>query len=176
MHAKRTLATKVTLLNRIKENGMKIGIIIIMLTVLVFQLTSCSDDDASPAASSSSVASSSSSTSSSTVSSSSSAAALPVEPCSSDAIRIATFNIQNLTSSSLLQTNHSSVLKAAAIIKLVRPDILVLNEIDHDYANISKGLDHTARLLATNYLLTGTNALVYPYSYLQIAIPGSLQE
>lgn len=80
-------------------------------------------------------------------------------------VRIATFNIQNLTTASLSQTDHNTVLKAAAIIKLIRPDILVLNEIDHDYNNLAKGYDWNAKLLVSNYLNTGSDALDYPYSY-----------
>lgn len=136
---------------------MKLSALLIFLVCVTSMFVACSDDD--------STGGSSSQASSSSSSSSSAPAALPVTACAADSFRVATFNIQNLTSASLRVTNHTTVLKAAAIIKLVRPDILVLNEIDHDYVNLDKGLAHNARLLATNYLMKGTNGIVYPYAY-----------
>lgn len=80
-------------------------------------------------------------------------------------IRVASFNIQNLTTASLNTTTHTTVLKAAAIIKQIKPDILILNEIDHDYDNLDKGYDYNARLLVQNYLDYGPNPISYTYSY-----------
>ena len=58
--------------------------------------------------------------------------------CAADGVvRIATFNVQELSWKKLQEVdaggkgNHPQLLAAAAIIRHVRPDILLLNEIDY---------------------------------------------
>ncbi len=86
-------------------------------------------------------------------------------------LRVATFNIKELSRAKIEQVDETGVganpqlRAAAAIIQRVRPDILVLNEIDHDYGAIQEGLDFSARRFARLYLATGNDPIEYPYSW-----------
>lgn len=90
---------------------------------------------------------------------------------SSKNVKIATFNIKELSTSKLKNVNQNGIGKnrqvraAANIIQNVRPDILVINEIDHEYrdgqhipgANVKRFLDH--------YLRTGKRPIDYAYYF-----------
>jgi endonuclease/exonuclease/phosphatase family metal-dependent hydrolase len=100
----------------------------------------------------------------------------PSAPGSSDVeesgtFRVAVFNIEELSTEKITQTNDAGVginpqaRAAARIIQRVRPDILVLNEIDHDYSSLDQGLDLNARRFATAYLATGEDPIEYPYTF-----------
>ena len=90
---------------------------------------------------------------------------------SSGAVRVAVFNLEELSTEKITQTNasgagiHPQARAAAEIIQRVRPDILVLNEIDHDYDAADQGLDLNARRFAAAYLATGVNPIDYPYTF-----------
>jgi hypothetical protein len=86
-------------------------------------------------------------------------------------VRIALFNIRELSTDKIYDTDdegrgrHPQALAAARIIRRSRPDILVVNEIDHDYEATAEGLDLTARRFRDAYLAHGEDALHLPYSY-----------
>lgn len=88
-----------------------------------------------------------------------------------ESIRIATFNVEELSTEKLLETDENGVGKnpqaraAATIIQRVRPDILVLNEIDHDYEIQDVGLDMNARRFVSAYLTTGDNPIDYQHFF-----------
>jgi len=60
---------------------------------------------------------------------------------------------------------NPQLLAAAAIIKEIRPDILVLNEVDHDYGAVDQWLTAAARAFAAAYLATGEDSIDYLYAY-----------
>ena len=92
-------------------------------------------------------------------------------PAASETIRIAVFNVEELSTEKITQTDANGVginpqaRAAAQIIQRVRPDILVLNEIDHDYDAADQGLDLNARRFAEAYLASGANPIDYPYTF-----------
>jgi len=85
-------------------------------------------------------------------------------------LRVGLFNIKELSAAKIARVDEDGVgtdeqLRAAAtIIQRVRPDILVLDEVDHDLAP-GASLDHWARQFTTAYLETGQSPIEYPYSY-----------
>jgi len=86
----------------------------------------------------------------------------------SPTIRVATFNIWELSTEkikSIEAGEENEQLRAATtIIQKVRPDILVINEIDHDY-DFPNDLSRNARLFRDNWLNRGDAAVDYPYVY-----------
>ncbi len=86
-------------------------------------------------------------------------------------VRIALFNIRELRTEKILDVDvegrgrHPQALAAARIIRRIRPDILVLNEIDHDYGADSSDLDLNARRFRDAYLAGGDDGLDLPHSY-----------
>jgi len=86
-------------------------------------------------------------------------------------VRIALFNIRELSADKIAEVGAGGVgtnpqlLAAAAIIKEIRPDILVLNEVDHDYGAVDQWLTAAARAFAAAYLATGEDSIDYLYAY-----------
>ncbi len=89
----------------------------------------------------------------------------PVHQGASSVIRVATFNVKELSREKLDTIDsegrgtHRQLTSAATIIQLVRPDILLINEIDFDEAHRAN-----ARLFLTRYLHVaqqGTQAIDY---------------
>jgi hypothetical protein len=86
-------------------------------------------------------------------------------------VRIALFNIRELKMDKILEVDaegrgrNPQALAAATSIRRLAPDILVLNEIDHDYSAESEGLDSGARRFRDAYLTGGEEGLELPYSY-----------
>lgn len=94
-------------------------------------------------------------------------------------VRIATYNIQELTARKLAQVddqgrgNHPQLMKAAEILQRVRPDIVLINEIDYDGPDdrtIASDKPNCAQLFLDRYLKVsqgGLNALEYPHLFYQ---------
>lgn len=86
-------------------------------------------------------------------------------------LRIALFNIRELSTSKILETDKEGVgqnpqLKAAAnIIKRINPDVLILNELDHDYQSMGEGLDANAIRFQDTYLKTGPDGISFQYHF-----------
>lgn len=84
-------------------------------------------------------------------------------------IRIATFNIQELSAERLATTgpdgagNDPAALAAAAIVQRVRPDVLVVNEIDFPEGDGDPAAN--ARLFAERYLARGEAPIDYPHAF-----------
>ncbi|MCK5087235.1 MAG: endonuclease/exonuclease/phosphatase family protein [Melioribacteraceae bacterium] len=92
---------------------------------------------------------------------------------SNNLIRFALFNIWEMSTEKLTEVNASGVgqndqLKAAAeIIRKINPDVLVINEIDHDIDAllIGKALSLNVHRFNDSYLNQGKNPLHYPFIY-----------
>ncbi len=87
-------------------------------------------------------------------------------------VRVAVFNIRELTAAKVdtLDSDGAGAdpqaRAAATIIQRVRPDVLVINEIDHELAATPEvRLEEIARRFARNYLQTGEAPLDYPYAW-----------
>jgi len=86
-------------------------------------------------------------------------------------IRFANYNIKELSLEKIEAVNEEGIgihpqLRAAAVaIQRTRPDVLLINEIDHDYRRQEKGLDLTARKFLENYLRHGDNPIDYEYIF-----------
>jgi len=86
-----------------------------------------------------------------------------------DFVRVATFNIQELSRDKLFATDdagvgaHPQVRAAATVIQRVRPDVLVLNEVDHYYGQGVRGISAYAHRFVELYLNTGEAPINYPY-------------
>ena len=98
---------------------------------------------------------------------------LRVVAIASEPIRIATFNValnRNKAGgliADLQCTNNPQILAISEIIQRVRPDILLLNEFDHDTQG-PEGSSLAAKLFQQNYLVNsqhGTKPIIYPYTY-----------
>jgi 3-phytase len=97
--------------------------------------------------------------------------------------RVATFNIKELSTEKLIDIDENGIgqnpqLEAAAeIIRRVRPDVLVLNELDQDYEDVRRGLagiDENARRFIEAYLKQGANPIDYPYVFVPPSNKGVL--
>lgn len=94
-------------------------------------------------------------------------------PQDKTAVRIALFNIWELSTTKLSDTDsagcgrNDQLLAAAEIIHRVRPDVLVLNEIDHDIDALAHGADLTltARRFQERYLDRGANPIHYEHVF-----------
>lgn len=88
-----------------------------------------------------------------------------------DTLRVATFNIRELSVERLNAVDASGLgldaqLRAAAeIVQRMRPDVLVINEIDHAYGQFDVDFTGPAQQLVKAYLNTGDAAINYPYVY-----------
>lgn len=90
-----------------------------------------------------------------------------------DSVRIALFNIWEMSTEKLTETDTSGVglneqlIAASEIIKKINPDVLIINEIDHDIDSYLEGEDLTlnARRFNDAYLNQGVNPVNYPYSF-----------
>ena len=84
-----------------------------------------------------------------------------------DSVRVATFNVQELSASKLAQVDSAGVgadsqlIAAAGVIRRVRPDILLLNEVDY----LDDDPLRAARLFLERYLAVGGASITYPYQY-----------
>jgi hypothetical protein len=87
---------------------------------------------------------------------------------SSDTIRVATFNIWELSTAKLMAIDSlgighdSQAMAAATIIQQLRPDILLLNEIDHDYSH-PEDLALNLRRFQDHYLSQGPDSIRFGY-------------
>jgi hypothetical protein len=96
------------------------------------------------------------------------------DPASGQTIRVALFNIWELSTDKIMNVDANGLgidpqaRAAAEILQKVRPDVLVINEIDHDYENLgTDGSDYAlnARRFTDNYLATGASPLSYPFAW-----------
>jgi 3-phytase len=81
------------------------------------------------------------------------------------------FNIKELSTDRLLNADENGEgldkqLRAAAqIIQKINPDILIINELDHDYNSIDKGLSVNSVRFQDSYLNRGRAGISYPYLF-----------
>ncbi|MFO7589116.1 MAG: endonuclease/exonuclease/phosphatase family protein [Gemmatimonadota bacterium] len=94
-------------------------------------------------------------------------------------IRVATFNVRELGTAALSDVDAEGAgrdpqaLAAAAIVKRIRPDVLVLNEVDLDTAAVAEP-GRNARRFAEAYLARGTDAIDYPFAFADSSNTGIL--
>jgi hypothetical protein len=92
-------------------------------------------------------------------------------PAALPTVRVAIFNIWQLSTAKLTDTDEAGAgldeqaRAAATIVQRVRPDVLVINEIDHDYDTPDAGLELNAERFARAYLATGESPIEYPYAW-----------
>ena len=97
----------------------------------------------------------------------------PVVPTAARTLRVGQFNIWEMSTAKILETDESGagsneqLLAAAEIIRELAPEILFVNEIDHDYEAVAgrEGLALNARRFNDLYLRRGANPIDYPYAY-----------
>ena len=88
---------------------------------------------------------------------------LPVQIAAADSFRVATFNA-SLTRKGPglllrdIKGKDAQVQNVAQIIRTVRPDVLLINELDHDFEN-------KALLELLEQPLDGTKGITYPHYY-----------
>ncbi len=90
-----------------------------------------------------------------------------------ETLRVGQFNIWEMSTTKILETDgagagaNPQLLAAAGIIQEVAPDILIINEIDHDYEAFERGEDLAlnARRFNELYLKQGERSLDYPFAY-----------
>ncbi len=86
-------------------------------------------------------------------------------------LRIALFNIKELSTEKLSDVDergvgrNSQARAAANIIQRVRPDVLIIQEIDHDYAPNATGIGANAQRFAEHYLAHGDHPIVYGHTF-----------
>jgi endonuclease/exonuclease/phosphatase family metal-dependent hydrolase len=86
-------------------------------------------------------------------------------------VRIALFNIKELATEKILAVDahgagqHPQLLAAARIVQRIRPDILVLNEIDHDLQTAPEDLALNARRFDASYLARGANPIHFEHAF-----------
>lgn len=89
----------------------------------------------------------------------------------SSSIRVALFNIRELSTEKLLMIDdqgagqEEQLLAAAQIIKKINPDILIINEIDHDYQSIQEGLILNLVRFEDAYLSRGEDGITFPHKF-----------
>ncbi|MCK5145659.1 endonuclease/exonuclease/phosphatase family protein [bacterium] len=85
--------------------------------------------------------------------------------------RVATYNIKELSMEKLIDVDedgcgqNAQILDAAEIIQRIRPDILIINEIDHEYGQYDVDVTGPAMQFVRAYLDRGSKAIDYPYIY-----------
>jgi 3-phytase len=92
---------------------------------------------------------------------------------SKELIRIAQFNIWEMSTEKLTELDKNGVganeqlVAAAEIIRKINPDVLVINEIDHDIEATIDGEDYSlnARRFSDTYLNKGDNPVDYPFIF-----------
>jgi endonuclease/exonuclease/phosphatase family metal-dependent hydrolase len=93
-------------------------------------------------------------------------------------IRVGIFNVQELSREKLEEgggpgmAHHPQLWAAAAILREVRPDILVLQEVDH-LPHLPPG-DGVVRQFQADYLEVGDDPLTYPHLYMAPSNTGEL--
>lgn len=92
-------------------------------------------------------------------------------PVEAGAVRVALFNIRELSTDKLLEVDslgrgtNSQLLAAAAIVREIDPDVLVLNELDHDLAGAPQDLALNARRFAAAYLDRSGDGAGYGFTW-----------
>lgn len=96
---------------------------------------------------------------------------LDTPPEAATTVRVAIFNIKEFRTEKILDVDdqglgrHPQALAAANILRRIAPDVVILNEIDHDYQAAGEGLDLNARRFRDLYLAHGEDGLVLPFSF-----------
>lgn len=96
---------------------------------------------------------------------------LPVEAPEDGSLRVAVFNIWELTCEKIEEINddgqglHEQLLAAASIVQAVRPHVLIILEVDHDYRGEQPDLIGPTRLFHDAYLARGPRPISYPYDF-----------
>ncbi len=93
------------------------------------------------------------------------------KPVEKKVVRIAQFNIWEMSTEKLSETDANGVgqneqlIAAAEIVRKNNPDVLILNEIDLDLSSEDNDLTLNAKRFNDAYLNQGENSLSYPFIY-----------
>ena len=96
----------------------------------------------------------------------------PSTPANPTVVRFATYNVamyrdqSGQLASDLADPTHPQALALAAVLQEIRPDVLLLNEVDHD----DQG--EAVRRLHDNFLATGARPLDYPHRFVPASNTG----
>lgn len=94
-----------------------------------------------------------------------------LDPPPPGALRVAVYNIYELSTRKLSYVDafgrglEPQVVAAAEVIKRVRPDILVVLELDHDYTQPGLPLETNVERLQRHYLSQGADPIEYPHVF-----------
>ncbi len=89
----------------------------------------------------------------------------------SSTVRIALFNIWELSTKKIMQVDESGkgldkqLQAAAQIIQQIKPDILIINELDHDYRSLDQGLNQNALRFQNAYLSREDAGVAFPHIF-----------
>lgn len=94
-----------------------------------------------------------------------------LDPPPPGALRVAVYNIYELSTRKLSYVDafgrglEPQVVAAAEVIKRVRPDVLVVLEIDHDYSQPGLPLETNVERLQRHYLSQGADPIEFPHDF-----------
>lgn len=98
----------------------------------------------------------------------------PAGPGAPEVVRVATFNVRDLSAEKVAEVDrdgvgtHPQLRAAAAVIREIRPDILLLNEVDvvlDAWGRPGSEMDVVVRGFQTRYLEVAPSPVHYPYVY-----------
>ncbi len=93
-------------------------------------------------------------------------------------LRVATYNIEDLRTTDLLQDRHPRLRAAAATIQTLRPDILLINEMAYDQEGVpgysaTEGSGYNATRFVTRFLSVPQDSGLAPLQYEAISLPSN---
>ncbi|MBT8399083.1 MAG: endonuclease/exonuclease/phosphatase family protein [Rhodothermia bacterium] len=93
-------------------------------------------------------------------------------------LRVATYNIEDLRTTDLLRDGHPRLRAAAATIQILRPDILLINEMAYDQEGVpgyssSEGSGHNAARFVNRYLSVPQDSGLAPLKFEAISFPSN---
>ena len=95
---------------------------------------------------------------------------LSISFLTAQSLRLSLFNIKELSTAKITDVDEDGIgqnqqlIAAAKIIQNISPDVLVINEIDHDYSH-SENLQLNAKRFLSSYLKSGDTPIDYEYIF-----------
>jgi len=95
---------------------------------------------------------------------------LSISFLTAQSLRLSLFNIKELSTAKITDVDEDGIgqnqqlIAAAKIIQNISPDVLVINEIDHDYSH-SDNLQLNAKRFLSSYLKSGDTPIDYEYIF-----------
>ncbi|GAB5518068.1 MAG: endonuclease/exonuclease/phosphatase family protein [Rhodothermales bacterium] len=108
---------------------------------------------------------------------------LMLNPCESvepeaTPLRVATYNIEDIRTPDVLRDDHPRLKAAAALIQVIRPDVLLINEMTYDDADdpwteVGAMPGQNGQRFADQYLAIAQEALLEPLHYTAYMVPSN---